>query len=481
MSLNMKRSAYVGLAVLFMLMMLLPQLVSAESLLTPGQLHLEHDTYTVNEGEGALVVKVLRTGGSDGVVTVDFCNCGNSATPGVDYNHVNGTLTFGDGVTEQLIEVPIVDDSIVESLEMFKVFLKNPTGGATIIQPELAWASIIDNDSNSVANGSVTGTVINAVTHGNLSGAAIQVFNSANVSVRTAVSAANGGYSFSLPPGHYKITASRAGYHSSFTFVDVTSGVATFSPAIALVPVTQQSDGTVEGTITNALTGNPVPNVLLEFRSGSNVVDGPVVGSATTSDSGSYSAFLPVGNYTATITGTGYVTGQLLAVSIGGVTTGNQNGTVTPILATDEIRVVLTWGETPTDLDSHVTGPSGAADRFHIYYPASYKHFADAISSVVLDVDDTTSYGPETVTITNIQGGSYHYSVHDYTNRFSGDSAAMSSSGAKVTVYKGSNVLNTFFVPTNTEGTLWHVFDFVDGVVVPVNTMSFQVDPFTVQ
>lgn len=54
----------------------------------------------------------------------------------------------------------------------------------------------------------------------------------------------------------------------------------------------------------------------------------------------------------------------------------------------DGMRVVLSWGEKPFDLDSHLIFPGG-----HIYFDS--KEGTDAN----LDVDDTDSYGSETVTI----------------------------------------------------------------------------------
>lgn len=62
---------------------------------------------------------------------------------------------------------------------------------------------------------------------------------------------------------------------------------------------------------------------------------------------------------------------------------------ISPVMTNlDGMRVVLSWGEKPFDLDSHLIFPGG-----HIYFDS--KEGTDAN----LDVDDTDSYGPETVTI----------------------------------------------------------------------------------
>ena len=66
----------------------------------------------------------------------------------------------------------------------------------------------------------------------------------------------------------------------------------------------------------------------------------------------------------------------------------------------DNLRIVLTWGEYPWDLDSHLYGKDKLTDSdvFHTcYWAKNYYQGSTAIAK--LDVDDTTSYGPETTTI----------------------------------------------------------------------------------
>ena len=80
------------------------------------------------------------------------------------------------------------------------------------------------------------------------------------------------------------------------------------------------------------------------------------------------------------------------------------------------------------DLDSHFDLPGG-----HIYFDS--KEGTDAN----LDVDDTDSYGPETVTISKKHfGESYIYAVQDYSNKGLPNSNYLSASKAKVFVYVGA-------------------------------------------
>jgi hypothetical protein len=172
------------------------------------------------------------------------------------------------------------------------------------------------------------------------------------------------------------------------------------------------------------------------------------------------------------VTGEGFNAGYFTIVSVGTLATNNQNHALTPILGEGKLRVVLTWGEKPSDLDSHLTGPD-AVSRFHIYY--SKKGSENAAPFSFLDHDDVTSYGPETVTIIEQKEGVYRYSVHDFTNRGSNSSQKMANSSAKVEVYQGANLIRTFHVPQK-DGTLWTVFELDGRNIKAINTVEYVSD-----
>ena len=122
---------------------------------------------------------------------------------------------------------------------------------------------------------------------------------------------------------------------------------------------------------------------------------------------------------------------------------------ISPVMTNlDGMRVVLSWGEKPFDLDSHLLFPGG-----HIYFDS--KEGTDAN----LDVDDTDSYGPETVTISKKHfGESYIYAVQDYSNKGLPNSNYLSASKAKVFVYVGSSLVRSYSVPAGKRGNIWTVF-----------------------
>ncbi|BBP80034.1 hypothetical protein PHLH7_61380 [Pseudomonas sp. Ost2] len=137
---------------------------------------------------------------------------------------------------------------------------------------------------------------------------------------------------------------------------------------------------------------------------------------------------------------------------------------ISPVMQSlDGLRVVLTWGKTPADLDSHMIFPGN-----NIYFEQQRGDDAE------LDVDDTDSYGPETITLQKKHyGESYVYAVHDFTNGGNPSSRQLSNSQAKVFVYMGQSLVRTYYVPANRSGNLWTVFRMTgNGDFQDINTFS---------
>jgi uncharacterized delta-60 repeat protein len=104
----------------------------------------------VSETDGTVAITVARTGGTQGVVTVDFLTVPGNATQDVDYTNTSGTLTWADGEGgTKTITVPILDDAIVDPNEYFYVYLQNVTGGAILDYTyNYTYVTIIDNENN---------------------------------------------------------------------------------------------------------------------------------------------------------------------------------------------------------------------------------------------------------------------------------------------------------------------------------------------
>ena len=136
---------------------------------------------------------------------------------------------------------------------------------------------------------------------------------------------------------------------------------------------------------------------------------------------------------------------------------------ISPVMTTlDGMRIVLNWGANPHDLDSHVVYPGN-----HVFF--SQKNSADAN----LDVDNTTGFGPETITLARKHVGErYVYAVHDYSDGGSPQTDRLGKSGAKVFVYVGQTLVKTYYVPAGT-GNLWTVFAVTEnGDFQDIDTLS---------
>jgi Ca2+-binding RTX toxin-like protein len=122
---------------------------------SPGVLTLARREHLVSEGAGTLTVTVDRLGSLAGAVSVSYSTAQPPlpaavigqyddypvATPGADYTHVTGTLTFADGQSSASFTVPILQDGIEEYAEPFEIRLVDPTGGATFASPSAAFGS----------------------------------------------------------------------------------------------------------------------------------------------------------------------------------------------------------------------------------------------------------------------------------------------------------------------------------------------------
>lgn len=111
-----------------------------------GVFDLESAEYYVQEGQGYVDLKVIRSAGQDGAVSVEYSTSDGSAFHGSDYEGAGGTLVFGEGVTVQVIEVKLLEDQEDESDESFTVSLGNTTGGAELGAITSTAVTVIDND-----------------------------------------------------------------------------------------------------------------------------------------------------------------------------------------------------------------------------------------------------------------------------------------------------------------------------------------------
>jgi hypothetical protein len=153
----------------------------------------------------------------------------------------------------------------------------------------------------------------------------------------------------------------------------------------------------------------------------------------------------------------------------------------------DEVRIVLRWGAEPRDLDSHLWLPVASPDHIAWFDKGALGAFPFA----ELDIDDVSGIGPETITIADLQAGTYLYAVHLFAG-----TGTIGTSGATVQVHQGANLLATYSPPAegpwdtqdptanpyNDRRIWWKVFeltsDGTDAVLTGINVSSTDPAPY---
>ena len=304
----------------------------------------------------------------------------------------------------------------------------------------------------------------------------------------------SGYYMNSLPQGTYDFLIYKDGYIPYvFNDVEILANETIYMEPVMLISDFMYSiyGSAVQGNVKDALDGSNLENVKIKLRKGWNNKSGDYVknffGYEKESDTdldGRFSLEVSCGAYTAELSKDGYITGFFNVISgYNGLTDEltNVDMILTPKLSDDEYRIVLTWGSEPRDLDSHITVLKDNELKTHIFY--SYKKWNDDNEQVIgLDLDDTSSFGPETITLKlksdlENDGAIYRYSVHNYSSKDEIDDNSLSLSGAVVRVYAGNNNIATYNVPMNVEGNVWHVFDITKSGLKLVNEFYNESDP----
>ena len=237
---------------------------------------------------------------------------------------------------------------------------------------------------------------------------------------------------------------------------------------------------TLTGIISDAVTGNPIQGVTVTLT-------GPTSQSVErtemretalspgytwvdiTDSAGVYTfANVPSGNYSLGVTGSGFISATT-SVSVDDQTqqvTITDNISISPEMAVGQYRFVLSWGETPYDLDAHYW-----KDTFHVYWPSSSRGDSTAEPFARLDIDDVTGWGPETITIYQLPTtGTCKYAIKNYSQ----DALPV---GAHVDIYSGSSRIASHDVPTSGTGRWWYVCDLTSSGTLSVHNTILDEPP----
>lgn len=302
----------------------------------------------------------------------------------------------------------------------------------------------------------------------------------------------DGTFSSILPVGIYSIVVFSEDYLPVlYTNVEVKTGETEVVKISAYIVKDQNDDkNVVAGTVYDAVTGEVLSDVDIHILLGHLDSAEDIVkkielveenpnnsegiyssgGTLSTDEQGRYTCELEQGYYTFVLQKEGYIVGSIHVISLadekGNQRVLQQDATLSPELKEGEYRIILTWRATPSDLDSHLKGYDNGVCKFHVYYGNRY-YIEEGEIVAFLDRDDVTAYGPETVTLTMQvdENSKYEYYVRDFSNGGKSESLALSLSGAKVEVYFGNDKVEEFIVSPNQCGTVWNVFEIINGKI----------------
>ena len=223
-------------------------------------------------------------------------------------------------------------------------------------------------------------------------------------------------------------------------------------------------NGRIEGKIRNAVNGSLINGAQIQLISGS----GQVINTYTTNQTGTYQFNnLSDGNYKISISASGYIPTGNLSATIQGQNNLTFDKSLSPVLSHNQIRIVTNWtgpiANGVKDVDSYLLLPGGNSNSNLIYF------MSKNLEEAALDIDHVSWNGPETITISNLKSGTYRFYVHNYTNCSLTD---LSNSNVQIDVYFGNNEPLHYKVPTGGSGTIYEVFQIVDGTIVPINQYS---------
>jgi hypothetical protein len=218
------------------------------------------------------------------------------------------------------------------------------------------------------------------------------------------------------------------------------------------------ADGVLVGEVVNALDNKPLAGATVKIAAaGKLAAPGP---SAVTDNRGRFRIEkAPVGAAPVEISAADFSTEQVEPDVV--LASGRETPlrvALSPASKVGQIRAVLTWGATPTDLDAHLQGPLPDGKQFHIcsQQPGDLR----SPGFPRLDVEAKSGYGPETITVGQTTPGTYHYCVHDYSHREYSQSTALAQADAVVKIYAGKQTY-CFHTGGDSAGNVWDVCDIV--------------------
>ncbi len=232
------------------------------------------------------------------------------------------------------------------------------------------------------------------------------------------------------------------------------------TPSHAVAP---SSTATVAGTVVLATTGGALAQARVCVLGTSRC--------ATTAADGQYTlGGVAAGSRTLRFTRAGHATLDVpLALRAGQRAT--LRSAMVPKPVGNELRIVLSWGTAPADLDAYLWVPQGG--RAYRVEPGQRGSLA-GFPFAVLQRGDSDGQGPEHIYVSSMQRGRSTFAVRNSSAQRRMGSQSLAGSGAVVEVYDRNGLRRRFTAPTRGSGTWWTVFQYTgsNDLLTAVGTLS---------
>ncbi len=207
----------------------------------------------------------------------------------------------------------------------------------------------------------------------------------------------------------------------------------------------------------NALDGKPIPGAHIVIQS---------IGEYSSDAEGRVIFPIPEdGQYNIEFVKTGFISSVFKIEVLAGTIFFNRFS-VSPVMPLGSIRIALDWGQKPHDLDAHLIKEGD----YHISY-RNKKVSEDGTAR--LDRDDMDGFGPETITVNDVDSEAvYYYFIHDYSDKSNQNRRELSKSKACVKIFGNGCLMEVLQIPQGKTGIYWNVFKIVNGEVVITSRLS---------
>jgi hypothetical protein len=111
-----------------------------------GPVEFKSSAFNVNEGDGTVLITVVRPGDVASTASVLYATSNGTAKEGTDYIAAFGVMNFAAGEATKTFPLLIIDNAFVDGSRTVNLILSNASG-ASLATPSSAVLTIADNDS----------------------------------------------------------------------------------------------------------------------------------------------------------------------------------------------------------------------------------------------------------------------------------------------------------------------------------------------